>query len=186
MKLNSLCAYLPSILGLELHEVTEALRGLKEGTRQFLPRPGMLDARPGPGGGVDADAERSALLLLGIMTGAPRKAVPEAAWRVWHIQTGASGWVGDGIERGEPCPRTGALMLGQAVVAILADRDIANDVSDITIGTDDRARIEWSDGEVSDFGNPATRPKLVRSCSVSGDVLASIAALIAPRGNGTP
>lgn len=160
MKMTDLCANLVPMLGVPASEFNELLRALREGSVHFREKPigtlnpDILKAKPGPGGGLIADAFRTAFVIVALMIDAPRQKVAENTWSVWHFEhDGAtrSGWTSDSKPRSSYCSLTGQPLFGEAVRAILEDEDLACRVDFIEIG-DNSARIVFDGGRSENFG----------------------------------
>ena len=85
----------------------------------------------GPGGGPDATPRTAALLILALMAGGNKRQILERTWNYFTLP--AAGPVHGGDESGDkppvmksvPCPLTGKSTFGEALQALLADKELA-------------------------------------------------------------
>lgn len=199
MKLNTFATYLVPALGIPASDVTEGLRALRENSAHFDPEseineevrknqlirfaPDLLRAKPGPGGGIDADPFRAGFLLVSLMVPGPRRDAATNTWMAWHLtQEGSvlSGWGEDWRPTLRLCPLTKQVVFGDAMKAVCGDEDLAKRVQEIRVLSNDTAEIVFDGDRVSRFTDATGGRELglIKSASLRGDVLVMVARLL--------
>ena len=206
MKLATLCAHLVPLLDMEMSDLNELQRSLKEQSAHFDPEseiniaiiaaaeragvahdPDILKGKPGPGGGIEMGTFNTAFFLLAIAINGPRRESAQTTWRTWHLhQEGStlSGWSIDELHAAT-CPLTGRYLFGDAIKAILASEDVAARVSKVIVAADMFGEIHFDEGRVSRFTSGRfeikDEPRLYRPAIVSGEVFHAVCQLLKRR-----
>jgi hypothetical protein len=167
MKLTEILAYLAVGLGEPLADFMELLRAVREGSEKIdaesskllraagakdVDRPFDWNAsslkkafrgRPGPGGGVEANATVLGFYLTAYLVDGPRR---EAAAKAISMMLARYLPLGNG------CPITGQQFFGGALKTMLTDREVFDRAAVIRLSADAGfAKIMFEDGVVSEF-----------------------------------
>jgi hypothetical protein len=167
MKLTEILAHLAVGLHEPLGDFTELLRAVREGaekidaeTSKLLRAAGAKDVdrpfdwnssglktafrgRPGPGGGVEANATVLGFYLTAYLVDGPRR---EAAAKAINMMLAKYLPLHDG------CPITGQRRFGGALKTMLTDREVFDRAVEIRVSADAGfAKIMFEDGVVSEF-----------------------------------
>jgi hypothetical protein len=167
MKLNEIMAHLAVGLGEPLGDFTELLRAVREGsekidaeTSKLLRAAGAKDVdrpfdwnassikkafsgRPGPGGGIEANATILGFYLTAYLVDGPRR---EAATKAINIMLARY------LPLHEGCPITGQQLFGGALKTMLTDREVFDRAAVIRVSADAGfATIMFKDDVVSEF-----------------------------------
>lgn len=201
MKLNDLCAYLVPMLDQKMSDFTELVRALKEGSAHFDPDAELhkavravaeasydrelMNAKPGPRGGLEATPFRTAFLLTALMiTEVPRREIADATWRIWHLSQEGSLRHGHRTNNPrpnyKPCPLTGRFVFGDAFKAVMENKELADRVNEIEVDSTGRtAEITYDTEKVSRFsdGRPVSTG-LHRRGAIDGTTVRAVAALV--------
>lgn len=199
MKLATLCAHLVPLLDVEMSDLNELQRSLKERSAHFDPEseiniaviaaadragvahaPDILKGKPGPGGGIEMGAFNTAFFLLAIAISGPRRESARKTWRTWHMHHGElhlNGVPSDELHT-VSCPLTGCALFGDAIKAMLASEDMAERVSKVVVVADKFGEIHFDEGKVSRFTfgrfEIKDEPRLYRPAVMSGDVFRKV------------
>lgn len=191
MKLNTYCAHLVPLLGVEMSELMEVQRALKEqsphfddggelnplkGANMYQHQDEPLPAKPGPGGGVELDPFRAAFFLLAAVLNGPRKQASYSTWMTWHLNhegSVLSGYGDDWKPTFTKCELTGKHLFGDALKQIISDISLANRVRQVRVSSNLVGEIVFDDGKVSRFekAHRHSDPGLYRLSVLSGRVL---------------
>ena len=183
-----------------MSEFTELQRALKEQSSHFdeLSRANprlaeesdarshdKIKAKPGPGGGIEADPFHAGFFLLAFMLNGPRAKSAEATWFAWHLETAGSVTAGFGDDfepTWKPCPLTGDILFGEALKRMLSDNKIADRIEKISVSTSLLwAEVTFDKDKVSRFESIRINglPLFDRIAVLDGTLIRSIARLIA-------
>ncbi len=187
MKLSTLTAYLVPLLKLPASDLTELIRTFKDGSSHWKDAEDDLGAalagKPGPRGGVDATPFHAAFLLVGLMIGGPRKNAVLATYSAYHLEpegTDSTGWGDEPLPSPVRCPLTDEILFGPALKKVLGDEHLARRVTMIRVRSDSHfAELHFDNGQVSRFAEHASTSPLMWVAELDGDVIATVASLLA-------
>lgn len=193
MKLNDYLARLCPLLPVNMAELTELTRALKEQAAAFenleetadLPEDYRitenpeheLKGKPGPGGGIDLTPFHAGFVLTALMVNSPRRETALATWGAWHLsQEGStlSGWGDNFRPTIATCPLTGQHLFGNAFKVILSTSALASRVRRMRIDQGRQwAEIVYDKDKVSRFVSRGSKmsPNLNRVSELDGEVV---------------